>query len=692
MTSKFQTFIVEHTEEINSIAQRLAKYKIDSVQIGFENSKLRVINWIENFDKIGYTNLETVLFVLKKMDFIESSMISDKLSNLCEPYLQDMNAYLAPLGEDSESSFRITANFNQHQRYFSSFRKLIESIPENINNKIILFDDFLNSGGQLVTIFKSLLGITFQPGEINDEGDKRTQLNESQKMKLLKSEIHLFYYKVFDEGKEYIDIKNENELKLRIKIHRYTSANKHDGLFGDSDDESAIENRLHAIISNGLFKGEDSYDVSQFYKNLKEIGLKLLDANEPYWDSSKKSKRCLGYGNDARIIITDFNVPTNTITSLWMSGFLTYNEKHIEWKELLPRRKKEIKNIIQNNTVEISRNQVRQTSYKSNPNSLMGLNTFTINQLERWEHISLPDLLKNWNGDDVDIARTASEAIYSAINKNTSLEHLGILHHTLCWLGHTPESSHFFEKVGRPQLPFEQLEIELAEIPEGSLIPGSSSNEIGRDKDEGPGKMINVHSFYLGKSVITNGQFALFAPDINLYRWPDMSIAESNEHPVVSVSWWQAYIYCIWAGGRLPTEIEWEYSCRAGSTTSYYFGDEISYSKVNAKVSELNKNNTLNRNRTIKAKQAVTDHPFGLYHMHGNVCEWSWNTYDEKNYPSSRPVRNDYDSVGEYKVARGGSWGLPSTACRSAFRNRQFPHYRNNDLGFRILIIKNNGK
>ena len=630
------------------------------------------------------------MFVLKKMDFIESSKISDKLSKFCESFLQDENAYIAPLGEDSESSFRITANFNQHQRYFSSFGKLIESIPDKEGNKIILFDDFLNSGGQLVTILKSLLGISFHLGEINDEGDKRPQLNESQKLKLLKSEIHLFYYKVFDEGADYFYIKNENELKLRIKIHRYTSTNKFDGLFGDSYDESAIENNLHAIISHGLFRGEESSTVSPFYKILKDIGLKLLHFNEPAWDFSKKTKRSLGYGNDARIIITDFNVPTNTITCLWMSGSITYDEKNIEWKALLPRRKKEIKNSIQVNTDVIKNIETEQVTPKANTNYLIGLNTFTINQLERWEHISLPNLLKNWNEDDVDIAKTAAEAIYSAINKNTSLEHLGILHHTLCWLRHTPDDRHFFEKAGRPQLSFEQLEIDLAEIPEGSFIPGSSLNEIGRFDDEGPGEKTNVHSFYLGKSVITNRQFALFARDINLYRWPDMSTTESNEHPVVSVSWWQAYIYCIWAGGRLPTEIEWEYSCRAGSTTSYYFGDKISYPKVNARVSD--KDSTLNRNRTVKATQAVTDHPFGLYHMHGNVCEWCWNTYDEKSYPNPSPGRNDYDSIGTYKVAKGGSWGLPFRASRSAFRNRFFPNYRNNDLGFRILIKKINGK
>ena len=690
MTSAFQKFIAEHNDEIKLIAQRLSTFKSESVQLGFENARERVISWIENFDELEYKDLERVLFVLRKMDFIESSKISDKLSKFCKSYLQDVNAYIAPLGEDSESSFRITANFNQHQRYFSSFGKLIESIPDKEGNKIILFDDFLNSGGQIVTIFKSLLGIPFHSGEINDEGDKRSQLSESQKLKLRKSEIHLFYYKVFDEGTDYIDIKNKSELKLNIQIHRYTSANKFDGLFGDSDDESAIENSLYATISHGLFRGENSFEVSPFYKILKDIGLELLHVNEPSWDFSKKTKRCLGYGNDARIIVTDFNVPTNTITCLWMSGSITYKEKNIEWKALFPRRKKELKNSTQVNTDVRQNIEIKQATPKANSNYLMGLNTFTINQLERWEQISLPSLLKNWNGDDVDIAKNAAEAIYGAINNNTSLEHLGILHHTLCWLGHTPEDKHFFKKAGRPQLSFEQLGIDLAEIPEGSFVPGSSLNEKGRFDDEGPGKETKVHSFFLGKSVITNRQFALFAPDMNLYRWTDMSITESNEHPVVSVNWWQAYIYCIWAGGRLPTEIEWEYSCRAGSTTPYYSREKISYPKVNARFFE--DDITLNSNRTVKATQAVTDHPFGLYHMHGNVCEWCWNTYDAKSYPNPRPGRNDYDSIGTYKVAKGGSWGIPFRASRSAFRNRFYPNYRNNDLGFRILIKKYNGK
>jgi len=369
-----------------------------------------------------------------------------------------------------------------------------------------------------------------------------------------------------------------------------------------------------------------------------------------------------------------------------MSGAFTYGEKNIEWKALLPRRKKEIKRFKAVDATTKLDVKIEQVTPEVQTNYLMGLNSFTINQIERWNRISLPDLLNNWNRDDVEIAKTAAETIYNAINSKTSLEHLGILHHTLCWLGHTPEENQFFEKAGRPKLQFKELGIDLAEIPEGSFVPGSNLDEVGRFDDEGPGQRTNVHSFYLGKSVITNRQFALFAPDVKLYRWSDMSHSESDEHPVVCVSWWQAYIYCIWAGGRLPTEIEWEYSCRAGSTTSFYFGDQISYPKVNFQFSE--KDSTLNRNRTVKARQEATDHPFGLYHIHGNVCEWCWNTYNKESYPQPRPLRSDFDSIGIHKVAKGGSWGLPFRACRSAFRNRLVPHYRNNDLGFRILIKK----
>jgi len=379
MSPKFQSFIKANDKKINRIAQRLSNYKIDSVPVGFENAKFRVIDWLYNFDKIGVKSWSPFLYLLEKMDFIQSSEISEKLSKLSQPFLQNNNAYIAPLGEDSESSFRISSNFNQHSRYFSSLEDLLDALPDRKQNKILLYDDFLNSGGQVITIFKTLLGIPFRKDEINDEGDKRLLLRDDQKQKLLQAEIHLFYYKAFDDGSEYVDIKNEEELKLKIKVHRYTSADKTDGVFGDNDDRAAIEHEIHQTVTHGIFRGDDSAKITPIYKTLKTVGYELLKHNEPNWNTDKFMKRSLGYGNESRLIITDFNVPTNTITSLWLSGKVFIKGKNVEWVELLPRRKKVLveRTAVKSPNIDIVKNASDKNDFIYGYDYLKEFNSYT---------------------------------------------------------------------------------------------------------------------------------------------------------------------------------------------------------------------------------------------------------------------------------------------------------------------------
>ncbi|MBN1654525.1 MAG: SUMF1/EgtB/PvdO family nonheme iron enzyme, partial [Deltaproteobacteria bacterium] len=222
--------------------------------------------------------------------------------------------------------------------------------------------------------------------------------------------------------------------------------------------------------------------------------------------------------------------------------------------------------------------------------------------------------------------------------------------------------------------------IELVLIPEGSFLMGSPDSEQGRFDWEGPVHEVTVSSFYLGKYPVTNAAYEKFlkantnvqAPEY----WGDDRYNQPNQ-PVVGVSWNEARKYCEWAGLRLPSEAEWEYACRAGTRTRYYTGDS---------QSDLDKagwyyGNSGGRPHSVGEKEP---NRFGLYDMHGNVCEWcedDWHhSYEGAPVDGSAWVKNPR---AEDRVSRGGSWGGVARDCRSAFRDGWGPGVRGGGLGFR---------
>jgi len=222
-------------------------------------------------------------------------------------------------------------------------------------------------------------------------------------------------------------------------------------------------------------------------------------------------------------------------------------------------------------------------------------------------------------------------------------------------------------------------------VPAGEFLMGSESGHPA----ERPIHCVSVEAFSLGVHPVTNEQYAQFLAETG-HRLPcldDRRMQRENwcsttrlypleraKHPVVLVSWHDAQAYCEWAGGRLPTEAEWERAARAELVGKLYpWGDDI--------------NPTLANYDSQSGTTPVCSYPandYGLYDMTGNVWEWVADWYDPHYYARS-PLKNPQGpETGVTKVLRGGAWLLFPEFCRVAYRFRNSPDFRFNLIGFRF--------
>ena len=222
---------------------------------------------------------------------------------------------------------------------------------------------------------------------------------------------------------------------------------------------------------------------------------------------------------------------------------------------------------------------------------------------------------------------------------------------------------------------------ELVRISGGVFKMGSPESEEERFDDEGPLHEVHVPEFYMGRYPVTNDEYGLFLKDNpdapEPENWSDRRFNQPRQ-PVVGVSWEDAHQYAKWAGLRLPTEAEWEYACRAGTTSRYYTG---------------NTEKDLERAGWYEKNSGGQTHPkgekepnkFGLYDMHGNVLEWvedDWHpNYDGAPVDGRAWAGRDRDA---HRVIRGGSFIIEAQYCRSAFRIYDPPSSRIVALGFRL--------
>ncbi len=227
--------------------------------------------------------------------------------------------------------------------------------------------------------------------------------------------------------------------------------------------------------------------------------------------------------------------------------------------------------------------------------------------------------------------------------------------------------------------------MKLVLIPAGEFMMGSPSTERKRDSDEVHQRKVRITKpFYIGKYEVTQSEY-------EAVMGKNPSRLKGANNPADSVSWNDAVEFCkklSWKEGityRLPTEAEWEYACRAGTTTAFHYGDSLSSEQANfdGKYPYGGAKKGPRREKTMPVG-SFRPNAWGLHDMHGNVWEWCSDWYDKKYYSNSGVNDPEGPGSGKYRVLRGGSWDYSGWYCRSAQRVRIDKSYRDNNFAFRV--------
>jgi formylglycine-generating enzyme required for sulfatase activity len=228
-------------------------------------------------------------------------------------------------------------------------------------------------------------------------------------------------------------------------------------------------------------------------------------------------------------------------------------------------------------------------------------------------------------------------------------------------------------------------------IPAGQFMMGSPANEPERSDAEGPQHEVHIAKpFAMGVYAVTFDEYDRFCESTERKKPGDNAWGRGNR-PVIKVSWNDTQAYCAWLSHqtgrsyRLPSEAEWEYACRAGTTAPFHFGARITTEQAN-----FNGNDTYNGSSKGEYREKSTPvgsfppNTFGLHDMHGNVWEWchdAWHgSYD--GAPTDGSAWESGDGVS--RVRRGGSWDSKPRLCRAADRRNDDPANRNSYIGFRV--------
>ncbi|NCS30369.1 MAG: formylglycine-generating enzyme family protein [Microcystis aeruginosa F13-15] len=317
-------------------------------------------------------------------------------------------------------------------------------------------------------------------------------------------------------------------------------------------------------------------------------------------------------------------------------------------------------------------------------------------------------VLRTWGGEYADIAQNIEERVRQRKQEILTPEKLLKFPFETRYVDkrgeitkrESREAYYYQEPLGEGIEP-----LTMVAIPGGTFLMGSPPNEKDSFKDERPQHEVTVSNFFMGKYPITQAQWKAIASRTDLKVEKDLDLnpahfkdrPDSDRRPVEQVSWYDAIEFCARLSKlkegreyRLPSEAEWEYACRAGTTTPFYFGETITGELANYRASETYAEEAKGeyRQQTTPVGQ-FPPNAFGLYDMHGNVREWCADTwhddYDGAPTDGSAWIENGNDNRSSL---RGGSWGSDPYICRSAIRdnfNRRDYHF--NNAGFRVVCV-----
>jgi formylglycine-generating enzyme required for sulfatase activity len=240
---------------------------------------------------------------------------------------------------------------------------------------------------------------------------------------------------------------------------------------------------------------------------------------------------------------------------------------------------------------------------------------------------------------------------------------------------------------------------------------GSPREERGRYGDEGPQHWVTLPAFFMGQTPVTQAQWRVVArlvPPLGQYWERELTPnpshfgdqPDSDQRPVEQVSWHDAMEFCRRLNSRLPSsagrtyslpsEAQWEYACRAGTTTPFAFGETISPELANydATVAYANGPKGVNRGETTPVGSFPAN-AWGLQDMHGNVWEWCLDHWHDSytGAPADGSAWVSNAGADASRLLRGGSWYNHPRNCRSAYRNRSHPGFHDADGGFRVCCL-----
>ncbi len=315
------------SQEITRKAQQLAGFSLpDGTSCGLELAAQRLQGWCANFERFGIDR-DLLAPIIRDIRFLGDQQVIDDSVALLKRLMPDIEkACYCPFGDDDESSARIMRTLNATKQLSSSLKALLTRCKnDDYPPTIVFIDDALNTGGQ----FRRVVTKWFCDDLLDDK-----------QMSLLKKAQLIFLFAIGTEEGRLSAQTCLTEYKLSGSIHILMQYS-YQTCFGNENDIAAIRHTSEHTVQNGPFASIPAASITPLYELCKTVGYQTLLTTKPGWEEGKRLMRCLGYGNEGRLIVGQNNLPTCTLTCLWSGGKVTYQGIEHDWQPLFSRRTKD---------------------------------------------------------------------------------------------------------------------------------------------------------------------------------------------------------------------------------------------------------------------------------------------------------------------------------------------------------------